>query len=55
MSPNMCFLILLNSNISLIFIWAHGYIIDQRMYGEKTKTEETQADKVQERSGRKNE
>lgn len=52
--PQYVFSYSLNSNTSQIFIWAHGYIIDQRTHGEKTKTDESQADKVQERNGRKN-
>lgn len=40
-SQYMCFLIVLNRNISQIFIWAHGYMRGQRIYTEKTKTDES--------------
>lgn len=33
----MCFLSILDSNISQSFIWANGYIIDQRTDGGKQK------------------
>lgn len=33
-------------------MWAHSYVRDQRTQGEKTKLEEFQPDRVEERGGR---